>query len=383
MRTYYEFFAGGGMARAGLGDEWKCTFANDFDAKKAATYVANWGKGAMRVGDVANVTVDMLPGRADLSWASFPCQDLSLAGSGAGLSGARSGTFWTYWSLMRRLREEGRSPRALVLENVVGTITSHGGRDLEAIGEALNAAGYDYGPFVADAADFLPQSRPRLFMAAFHRSIARPKQLTADAPDPRWHPRALIAFHAKRPSGLLQGWRWWRLPPPSGRTADLASIIEDEPYGVEWHPPEYTARLLDMMGPLHRAKVDAARALKRPIVGTVYRRARPEQGRVRRVQRAEVRFDGLAGCLRTPVGGSSRQTLLFVDGDSVRSRLLSPREAARLMGLPDEYRLPASYNEAYHLLGDGVAVPVVRFIATNLIEKVLMADDAVLLSAAE
>lgn len=375
MRTYYEFFAGGGMAHAGLGDGWKCLFANDFDAKKAAAYVRNWGGGAMHVGDVAQIGADVLPGRADLSWASFPCQDLSLAGSGAGLAGERSGTFWSYWKLMRELADAGRAPRILTLENVVGAITSHGGRDLESIGRALDVAGYDYGPFVADAADFLPQSRPRLFVIGVHRSLRIPRDLLAGAPDPQWHPKALRLFHASRAAEARPGWRWWRLPPPPGRNTELLSIIESSPVGVEWHDPAHTQRLLDMMAPLHRARVDAARALRRLVVGAIYRRARPDGERARRVQRAEVRFDGLAGCLRTPGGGSSRQTLLFVNGDDVRSRLLSPREAARLMGLPDEYELPSRYNDAYHLLGDGLAVPVVRFIAEELIEPLLNAAD--------
>jgi DNA (cytosine-5)-methyltransferase 1 len=86
-----------------------------------------------------------------------------------------------------------------------------------------------------------------------------------------------------------------------------------------------------------------------------------------KVQRAEVRFDGLAGCLRTPAGGSSRQTLLVLDDGRVRSRLLSAREAARLMGLPDDYPLPDSQTAALHLLGDGVAAPVVRFIAEHVL----------------
>jgi DNA (cytosine-5)-methyltransferase 1 len=60
---------------------------------------------------------------------------------------------------------------------------------------------------------------------------------------------------------------------------------------------------------------------------------------VRKTQRAEVRFDDISGCLRTPAGGSSRQTVLIVEGKQVRSRLLSPREAARLMGVPDDYPL--------------------------------------------
>ena len=89
------------------------------------------------------------------------------------------------------------------------------------------------------------------------------------------------------------------------------------------------------------------------------------------MQRAELRFDGMAGCLRTPGGGSSRQLLLIVEGAQVRTRVLSPREGARLMGLPDTYRLPARATAALHLVGDGVAVPVVRHLAERLLEPLL------------
>jgi DNA (cytosine-5)-methyltransferase 1 len=92
-----------------------------------------------------------------------------------------------------------------------------------------------------------------------------------------------------------------------------------------------------------------------------------------RAQRLEIRFDGVAGCLRMPTGGSSIQNLMIADGAIVRSRRLSSREAARLMGLPDSYRLPSNYNEAYGLMGDGVAVPAVRFLTEHILEPVLQA----------
>jgi C-5 cytosine-specific DNA methylase len=131
------FFLGGGMVRAGLGPSWSCLFANDFDPKKGASYAANWGGGQLRIENIANITVNDLPGTADLAWASFPCQDLSLAGAGEGLKGDRSGTFWPFWKLMRALDTEGRPPRMIVLENVCGTLTSHEGKDFAAIGAAL------------------------------------------------------------------------------------------------------------------------------------------------------------------------------------------------------------------------------------------------------
>jgi DNA (cytosine-5)-methyltransferase 1 len=124
------------------------------------------------------------------------------------------------------------------------------------------------------------------------------------------------------------------------------------------------------MSPVNLAKLAGAKRAGRRIVGGVYKRTRLDE-RGAKVQRAEVRFDEVAGCLRTPAGGSSRQVILVIDGKRVRSRLISARETARLMGLPDSYRLPKNYNEAYHLTGDGVVVPVVAHLARHLFEPIV------------
>jgi DNA (cytosine-5)-methyltransferase 1 len=128
--------------------------------------------------------------------------------------------------------------------------------------------------------------------------------------------------------------------------------------------------LIDMMSPVNRAKLENAKRARRRTVGAIYKRTRLDSDGTKR-QRAEVRFDEIAGCLRTPRGGSSRQTIIVVHGDKVRSRLLSGREAARLMGLDDGYRLPDRYNDAYHVAGDGVCVPAVRHLAACLLEPIL------------
>ena len=125
-----------------------------------------------------------------------------------------------------------------------------------------------------------------------------------------------------------------------------------------------------MMSPINIKKIAAARRNGSLLFGAIYKRTRHDENGVK-VQRAEVRFDGIAGCLRTPAGGSSRQVIVVVRGDEVRSRLISSRETARLMGLPDNYKLPENYNEAYHLTGDGVVVSVVRYLAENLLEPLL------------
>ncbi len=369
--SYYEFFAGGGMARAGLGPGWRCLFANDFDRKKAESYRANWGGAELHVGDVREVTTAQLPGQADLVWGSFPCQDLSLAGAGAGLKGERSGSFWPFWALMQALRAEGRAPRTIVLENVCGALTSHGGKDFTAICKALAEGGYRYGALVIDAALFLPQSRPRLFIIALRDDIAAPSALIGQSGAGAFHTRALKAAHDALPKSLQQKWLWWRLPAPPLRNTTLLDVIEDAPQDVPWHSAAETKALIAMMSDVNLDKIAQAKAVGRKMVGTLYRRTRYAQGEKR--QRAEARFDGLAGCLRTPAGGSSRQFVLVVDKGRVRSRLMSARETARLMGLADDYILPARYSAAYHLTGDGVVAPVVRHIAAHLLEPLLAA----------
>ena len=274
---------------------------------------------------------------------------------------------------MNQLVDEGRAPPLIVLENVCGALTSHGGKDFEAIGEALAAGGYRFGAVVADAVHFVPQSRPRLFIIAVCEDVALPPSLVAGEPQERWHTATLVEAHRKLSKGAKTAWIWWRLPPPPAQDIVFEDLIEAKPKDVHWHTPTETKRLLAMMSPINLAKVEAAKKTGRRVVGCIYKRTRKDDHGAK-VQRAEVRFDDVAGCLRTPAGGSSRQTIIIVEGGKVRSRLLSPREAARLMGLAEGYILSENYNEAYHLAGDGVAVPVVRFLAAHILEPVLVAS---------
>jgi DNA (cytosine-5)-methyltransferase 1 len=369
--SFYEFFAGGGMARAGLGAGWTCLFANDFDGKKGLTYQDNWGLGGeLSVGDIRKLTTAQMPGEADLVWGSFPCQDLSLAGVGAGLKGERSGTFYPFWDLVNALGAEGRGPKVVALENVCGTLTSHNGADFAAICQTFADAGYLYGALVINAQLFVPQSRPRLFVIGVRGDVAIDPALLSSGPIEPFHTPALQRAFERVAPAARAGLVWWNVPTPPLRTLTFAQLIEENPTSVPWHTPAETSALLAMMSPLNLDKVKAARRAGRRMVGGVYRRTRVGHNGGK-VQRAEVRFDDVAGCLRTPAGGSSRQVILVVDGERVRSRLISARETAALMGLEPGYKLPKGYNEAYHLTGDGVAVPVVRHLAEHIFEPLL------------
>lgn len=268
--AFYEFFCGGGMARAGLGPDWTCTFANDIDARKGAACVANWGKQGLVVGDVGALTTADLPGVADLAWASPPCQDVSLAGDRAGLAGARSGAFWPFWKLMQGLRAEGRAPLLIVIENVTGLLTSHEGKDFDAICAALTDASYRFGAVVIDAALFVPQSRERVFIIAVDAALPIPADLLADKPMGPFHPSTLVAACKRQRDPI-----WWRFPVPPARNTIFADIIEDEPRGVPWHTKAGTDRLLGMMAPIHLEKIEAERRSGKRRIGGLYRRIRP------------------------------------------------------------------------------------------------------------
>lgn len=367
---YYEFFAGGGMARLGLGSQWTCLFANDFSPKKAESYRKNFPPADEFVeGDVFDLQANDLPPGADMAWASFPCQDLSLAGNGQGLNGLRSGSFWGFWRLVQGLAADGRPLPLVVLENVVGTITANKGQDFLVLLRTLTSAGYRVGPMVIDAQHFIPQSRPRLFIVAVHNSVDLPTSLVQQHPDPRWHPGGIVRAELSLPKDVRERWIWWNMPYPSPRNVNLIDILEEEPSGVNWHSAKETNRLLELMSPTNLEKVKTAQRSGRRVVGTIYRRIRSSGGE--KQQRAEIRIDNLSGCLRTGSGGSSKQFLMLISGEEITSRLLSPREVARLMGVDDSYILPEKYSDTYHLLGDGLAVPVVSWLSDTILQPAL------------
>lgn len=366
------------MARLGLGPRWRCEFANDISPLKASAYRDNFADPSetFALYDINNIGVSQLPSQADLIWASFPCQDVSLAGGGKGLEGLRSGLIWKLLDICAQLRDDRRAPKIIALENVPGLLNSNQGQDFYDILEHLGKAGYAFGVLTMDAAHFLPQSRPRVFIVAVDKNqIDLPKRLFAQLPEHGnpWISERLLRLWKAAPSSILNNWLWWKIPAAEARTATLASVIDES--ADNWDSREYTNGLLKLMAPLHRLKVEKARATGNRVIGTLYRRTRVHDGI--RAQRVEVRFDGISGCLRTPSGGSSRQRILVVDDRSVRSRLMTSREIARLMGLPDSYKLPVTYNDAYQLVGDGVAVPVVDWLSQHLLSELMLSQTAI------
>jgi DNA (cytosine-5)-methyltransferase 1 len=345
-----EFFAGSGLVAEGLSPHFDVAWANDLCPKKAAVYVANHGDKHFHLGSIADVKGDHLP-PATLSWASFPCQDLSLAGLTAGIHAKRSGLVWQW---LRIMDEMPQRPPVLVAENVTGLVSMHGGEYYRLLHRALHDRGYRTGAVVLDAAKWVPQSRKRVFIIAVDQDTDIPADLMADGPN--WaHPVPLV--NAVRG---MKDFFWWKMPEPAHRKISLSDIVEWDAPTDDQHA---THSRLSLVPKKHRERLESGDL----TVAPGYKRTR--NGR----QVLELRFDGIAGCLRTAEGGSSRQVVVLKKGKRLDTRLLTVRETARLMGAPDTFKLPGSYNDGYTAMGDAVALPVTRYLAKHLLEKLAKA----------
>jgi DNA (cytosine-5)-methyltransferase 1 len=340
--TMQEFFAGSGLVAYGLGRVFRPVWSNDICDKKAAVYRANFLDEHFVLDDIKNINGSSLPS-AHLSWASFPCQDLSLAGSMAGIDAERSGLVWEW---LRILGEMPERPSLLMIENVAGLLTANKGKNYTKLHHALLDLGYKSGAMLIDAVHFVPQSRPRVFIIAVKQEIQVPPELQDFGPN--WlHNKAAAALGESLPD-----WIWWFAEMPPRRYVQLTDIIDFSlPYDKDY--------VLELIPPHHKKIIDGFEN----IIATGYRRTRNGK------QCLELRFDGVAGCLRTPEGGSSKQFLIVKRNGELHARVLSPREAARLMGAPDSFVLPDKVNDAYKAMGDAVAVPVAEFVGQEILAK--------------
>lgn len=353
---------------------WQCVYANDIDPKKEAMYKGHFGSSPyFHLEDVweTQSIVRALSTCPFLATASFPCTDLSLAGHWQGFDGDHSSTYFGFIQVLRALGK--RKPKLVMLENVTGFLTSKNGTDFVRAVTTLAGEGYWADSFVLDAKWFVPQSRPRVFVIGFHDCLRSPRvirqgkgglfsddwQVAIDEAG-IMRPDSLLRLMAK--TTLPTGWATVSLRPPKQVKYSLASFIDTDD-GQEWWDKSATEKHYAMLSDLHRTEVERRRKAGGLHVGTVYRRCRYDE------MRAEVRFDNLAGCLRTPRGGSARQIVIVINDGTVRFRWMSPREYARLQGAPD-FALAENTVQSLFGFGDGVCVPVIRWIDQNILTPV-------------
>jgi DNA (cytosine-5)-methyltransferase 1 len=353
-----EFFAGIGLMRRGLAEAKIGTaWANDIEPAKREIYVANFGGEEFILGDIQDIRGDSLPD-VEIATASFPCTDLSLAGNRKGIGSSRTrtrvGESSMFWEFARVLSEmNGRRPGVLLIENVLGFASSHGGADLRSAVGKLNQLGYSCDIFAVDARHFVPQSRPRMFIVglADTASAAGRDVLVGRSP---WAAR----IAATMPRARLHG---YPLPELPAGPVTLAGIIDRLPADApEWWSRERVDRFRASLSPLQAERLVGLQESPSLSWRTAYRRTRSG------VAVWEIRRDEISGCLRTARGGSSKQALLEAGQGRVRVRWMFPREYARLMGA-GEFNLVGTGTQALFGFGDAVCVPVISWVCRHYI----------------
>ncbi len=349
---------------------WTCAFANDIDPRKAEIYRRNFGEDDLIVKDIAELEAYRLP-EFDVATASFPCQDLSLAGKREGLAGKRSGTFNDFVRILRDLRWDGRQPRGVIIENVMGLLTSHEGRDIRTVLSSLTSLGYTVDLLVVDAARFVPQSRVRVFVIGLQE---------AKATQPNGVFAKVALSHELRGAKIREvflenrdiRWGFLDLPTlPSRTVRSLEDVVEQD---INGFTGERLAKELSYIrggSRLRLAKaLSTAQVTGSPVYLAGFRRMRGN------LVSLELRDDGMAGCLRAITGGSSKQLLIQARPDgSVAVRYMTAREYARLQGVPDDFWIPENQVAGLHAFGDAVAVPVLEWLGNMVTDA--FADELV------
>lgn len=364
-KSVAEYFAGIGLVRLGLETAgWHIRFANDFSEAKYEMYSAYFEDAPQHyhLKNIFDINPIDVP-NTTLATASFPCIDLSLAGKRNGLNGKYSSAFWGFVSILEAQGEN--RPPIVLLENVTGWITSNEGKDFRLTIKSLNELGYACDVFMLDAIRFTPQSRPRVFIIGYRtekpnndvfRLLRRPDSLSNKA------------LRRALESNFDLKWHIHTLPsPPKEAKIILSHIVERLPENdVRWWSDDEVERHLAMMSQIHREQIHQLAGRNYLSFRTMYRRVRKGQ------QRAEVRNDETAGCLRTARGGSSRQMLVQVGLNRIRMRHMTPREYARLQGAPDNFPIPSKTNQALTGFGDAVCVPAITWIAEYVLNPLVL-----------
>ncbi|MCC7207121.1 MAG: DNA (cytosine-5-)-methyltransferase [Anaerolineae bacterium] len=338
---------------------WNVIFSNDISPKKHRLYRGFFPDKSDHyvVGDIFAISPQSVP-QTLLATCSFPCIDLSLAGNMSGLTGAHSSAFWGFVRILKAQAEV--APPLVLVENVHGWLHSNRGADFRITVQALNELGYVCDVFALDALRFTPQSRPRIFLVGAKNTgkDLSPAEILSRS-------KALLPDALRRSVLMNLDLHWSALgipEPPPLMTGSLSVIVEDMPEADErWWPEEEVERHLQMMERAHLERVRALVDSPSFTYRTFYRRIRGG------LQRAEVRQDDIAGCLRTAIGGSGKQFLIRAGHGRVRMRTMTAREYARLQGVPDAFPIVRNGIEALTGFGDAVCVPAITWIATNVL----------------
>lgn len=333
--TFIDLFAGIGGIRLGFEAQGgKCIYTSEWNTYSQKTYRENFGEEHEINGDITKVSTTEIP-QHDLLLAGFPCQPFSIAGVSKknamgkphGFECITQGTL--FFDVARIIAE--KQPKAFLLENVKNLRSHDKGNTFKTILDTLqNELGYKVQWRVIDAKHFLPQHRERILIIGFKEDAGFDFELLK-LPSIAEGPKLNTVLHKEDGSET---------------DLDLGRFIDDKGKVLEKYT--LTPRLWEYLQEY---------AAKHKAKGNGFGFGLCSENSVARTLSARYYKDG--------------SEVLIQTGRTIRPRRLTPRECARLMGFPDEFKIPVSDMQAYKQFGNSVAVPVINAVAAHMTPHIM------------
>jgi DNA (cytosine-5)-methyltransferase 1 len=387
----------------------ECVLSSEINTDAQLVYQNNFGDKPL--GDVR--LIDKLP-EHEILLAGFPCQSFSHAGKKAGFGDTRGTLFFEITRLL-----DAYKPKAFIFENVRGLYSHDQGRTLATIKHEIKTRGYSFHAFLLNSANFgLPQNRVRIYLVGILDASPTFKLISDVEPKDShsYNPQQLSLFY------------------PTQKPITIADILEDNPASKYDCSPEFInalkrifhndlnrlhgVRLIDYRGGnsihswelglrgecspdeialmnlfiLKRRNKEFGREqdgklLTKEQIASFFEH--PDLGKIldSLVNKKYLKF--IHGKYKPLSGNFSFEVYKFVDPNKIsvtlvasdanrlgvyhhqRVRRLTPREAARLQGFPDNFILHPQDDKAYHQLGNSVSINVVKAVAQEVILKML------------
>ncbi len=300
-----DLFAGIGGTRLGFYQTGKINVVFSSEIDKFAVKTYKANFGETPFGDITKIYEKNIPDH-DILVGGFPCQAFSQAGKKLGFEDIRGTMFF---EIARIIKE--KLPKAFLLENVKNLKSHDKGRTFKTIEETLKSLNYDVHSVILKAKDFgVPQNRERIYIVGFNKN-------------------------------KINNYEDFTFPVPPYLKVSVGNILEK--------------------------KVDD----KYTISNALW------QGHQRRKQEHKIKGNGFGYTLfnEESLYTNTLSARYYKDGSEIlieqkgkNPRKITPREAARLQGFPENFIIPVSDTQSYKQFGNSVAVPVINAIANNIIK---------------
>lgn len=312
-KTFIDLFAGLGgfrIALESLGA--KCVYSNEWDKFAKEVYYNNFGD--IPDDDITKVDETLIPDH-DILCAGFPCQSFSISGKQKGFDDDRGNLFFDIIRIIKY-----KKSKIIFMENVKNLVSHNNGKTLLTIRNEIQKLGYNFYYKVLNATDYgIPQKRERIYIVCFRKDLN------------------IKNFKFPEPIELIK------------HLEDL--LLEDNQI-----PNNFYVNRDDIIIKNIKDNEYSNKSIKLGIVN------KGGQGeRIYSTKGVAITLSAYGGGVFSKTGG------YLIDG---KCRKLVPRECARIMGYPDNFKIINNKNQAYKQFGNSVVIDVLQYIAIQIAKHI-------------